>query len=191
MVSAIIRFVNGLTHHKIQDQTLSDQIEKKSHAGYKNDLAGQAICHPMVVTLLILWALNDHLFKYQFANTFTGKISDITGLAVTPILMYCTYELIWTWCGWKLKRPHMVLLFSITMTGLAFAGINLWESWAQAYRIGLALLQWPFRCLMAYLFHQPSPIFSPVQLTMDYTDLWTLPALYIPWMIMKSYPTQS
>lgn len=36
---------------------------------------------------LLLLALNDHYFKWQFSNWLTGKISDFVGLIILPMLL--------------------------------------------------------------------------------------------------------
>src|SRR5258705_7640999 len=36
---------------------------------------------------LLLLALNDHYFKWQFSNWLTGKISDFVGLLILPMFL--------------------------------------------------------------------------------------------------------
>jgi hypothetical protein len=156
-----------------------------------HDQAGAAIYHPIILLLLTVWAINDHILKDIFANELTGKLSDITSLAVFPLLPYCSYELIWSLCGWKMSHHRHILLFWICATGLVMTGINLWDSWAHMYRIGLGCAQWPFYCLIAWINHDPYPGIVPVQLTMDASDLFTLPALYIPWWVLNIYQNKN
>ena len=40
--------------------------------------------NPVFISALLLLLLNDHIFKYQFHNTITGKLSDIAGLFIFP-----------------------------------------------------------------------------------------------------------
>ncbi|MBO9658309.1 MAG: hypothetical protein J7527_05740, partial [Chitinophagaceae bacterium] len=40
------------------------------------------LLHPAFIISLFLLLLNDISLKYQFANTFTGKLSDFSGLFV-------------------------------------------------------------------------------------------------------------
>ena len=82
-----------------------------------HDQAGAAIYHPFILLLLIIWAMNDHILKEIFANEFTGKLSDIAGLAVFPLLPYCSYEVMWSLCGWKTTHDRQTLLFWIFATG--------------------------------------------------------------------------
>ncbi|RWU05007.1 hypothetical protein [Pedobacter chitinilyticus] len=36
---------------------------------------------------LVILLLNDHFFKYQFANALTGKLSDVVGIILLPLLL--------------------------------------------------------------------------------------------------------
>ena len=64
-------------------------------------------------------------------------------------------------------------------------GINISESWADIYRWGLGLFQWPFLALKDLFMHGELRSLSQVQLTMDPSDSYTLPALVIPWLVVK------
>lgn len=39
-----------------------------------------------IICLIILF-LNDHFFKHEFSNWFTGKLSDIVGIIILPLLL--------------------------------------------------------------------------------------------------------
>ncbi|CAN5374345.1 hypothetical protein BH09BAC6_BH09BAC6_07540 [soil metagenome] len=58
------------------------------------------------VTGLLLLALNDHYLKQEFANWFTGKISDFAGLLIFPMFLQFLFP--------RLSR------ISILLTGLFF-----------------------------------------------------------------------
>ena len=153
---------------------------------FELDDPGGVIRHPVIVTLLILWVVNDHILKSVLANTFTGKLSDVTSLAVFPLLPYCIYEIVWALRGKTLRHAHLVLGLSITATAAVMIGINISESWAEAYRVGLGAAQWPFRCLWSIATGDGFRGIGTVKLTMDPTDLWTLPAVLIPWRITRN-----
>lgn len=55
---------------------------------------------------LLLLALNDHYFKQEFANWFTGKISDFAGLLIFPMFLQFLFP--------RLSR------ISVLLTGLLF-----------------------------------------------------------------------
>ena len=143
---------------------------------------GDCIRHPMSVFMLWLWLLNDHVFKDLWGNTLTGKLSDISGLVVFPLIFVATYELICAYRQRAATHLHLVLWLSLGLSALIMILINMSDWGADLCRISLGLLQWPFRCLWSLSI---VPIHK-VHLTMDPTDLWTLGALFIPYIIVCS-----
>ena len=139
------------------------------------------LLRPVVLASLILWIVTDHVLKATFASWWTGKLSDVVSLVVFPLVPYAAIDL------WRSRRnlpppPMATLAFWIAATGLVMATINTIDVAADAYRWGLATAQWPFRALYA---GSLVPI-QPVHLTMDPTDLLTLPALIVPWCVIRS-----
>jgi hypothetical protein len=149
---------------------------------------GDCILHPLILGLLVLWAVNDHLLKDWWANALTGKLSDVAGLAVFPLLPLSVYEIV---CGLRGRSPghaRAVLVASLAAVGAVMVGINTSPAWADTYRVGLGALQWPFYCAYSGLSGAELPGLVPVVLTRDPTDLWTLPALFIPWWVGARSP---
>lgn len=137
--------------------------------------AGAFLLHPLTLALLAIWALNDHVLKYALHDALTGKLSDVASLAVFPLLPVTAFE---AWQRWR-GRPigsNATLVSWVLATGVVMATINVFDEAAWCYRYGLAALQLPFRALLA---GHAVPL-VPVRLTMDPTDLFTLPALAIP-----------
>ena len=150
---------------------------------------GDLLKHPLIMGMLALWIVNDHVLKALLANELTGKLSDVAGLAVFPLIPYATYEMICGLCGRSPTHGRQVLLISILATGAVMVGINVSDAWADAYRVGLGFCQWPFRMVGAFIMGQPIPGPNTVFLTMDPTDIWTLPSLYVPlWVYERTRP---
>ncbi|WP_405145246.1 hypothetical protein OG589_00830 [Sphaerisporangium sp. NBC_01403] len=61
--------------------------------------------HPLTVIAVVLLLLNDHLFKPLWPGTVTGKLSDVAGLIVAPLLV-----------NLFICRPRV----SVLLTGAAF-----------------------------------------------------------------------
>ena len=101
----------------------------------------------------------------------------MAGLVFFPLFLQGAWELLLT----LLRRPWRpslrVLLLAALATGLVFALIQLWPPASEAYRHGLALLQWPFRALWALARAAPLPAVSTVYLHADPSDCLALPAL--------------
>lgn len=138
------------------------------------------LLHPLVLVGLALWIVNDHLLKGACPGWWTGKLSDVASLAVFPLVPYAATDL------WRARRglpppSPSTLVFWIAATGLVMATINTLHVAADAYRWGLGAAQWPLRALHARsLVHV-----QPVRLTEDPTDLLALPALLVPWCVVR------
>ena len=138
--------------------------------------------HPVILAALALWLVNDHVLKGRGPGWLTGKLSDVACLVVVPALFVGVVEF-WQLCGGRSFVPRCELLIgAFVATGLAMATINIFDPAAWAYRNGLGALQWPLRQLVALPRGELAP-WRPVRLWMDPTDLWTLPALAVPWLV--------
>lgn len=134
------------------------------------------LTHPLTIIGLALWILNDHVFKAACPSWWTGKLSDVAGLAVFPLVPYAAADL------WRARRglpapPRAALAFWIVATGLVMVAIKTLPLAADCYRWGLGAAQWPLVALRSWSW----PALHPVRLTEDPTDLLALPALFAPW----------
>jgi hypothetical protein len=154
--------------------------------------AGDYLRHPLILLMLVIWILNDHLFKDMFGNALTGKLSDFAGVAVVPLLPLAAYELS---CAYLKKTPRFhrpIFIASLLATAIFMAGINLFEPWADTFRMGLGFAQWPFRSVWWLLTEGRLPSVVPVFHTADPTDLWSLLALVVPcWIVLKTQSPNS
>ena len=48
-------------------------LKVRAEAPYR---PGDCLRHPLVLSMLALWILNDHVFKAMWGNTFTGKLTE-------------------------------------------------------------------------------------------------------------------
>jgi hypothetical protein len=141
-----------------------------------------ALLHPVTLTALALWAINDHLLKGWAPALLAGKLSDLAGLAVCPTVLLGILE----WCApERVQRQWRTLLIvSCTVIGLLVAGLELSKPVQLAYQHALGGAQFLARSLLAWLCRVHAPAFVPVSTTPDLTDLLTLPALAIPcWLV--------
>ena len=143
---------------------------------------GDCLRHPISLIMLLLWLLNDHIFKSLWGNAITGKLSDIAGLVVFPLMLVAAYEILCAFRQRQTSHLGLVLWMSIGLSSMIMVLINLSDNGAQLCRFTLGILQWPFRCL----WYQSLVPVQRVQLTMDSTDLWTLCVLVIPYSIVRS-----
>ena len=141
-----------------------------------------AVLHPLTLGALALLIFNDHVLKAACPGWWTGKLSDFAGLAVFPLLVAASGELIGLWPGDR----RTVAVISLA-TGAAFAACKLSASAGDVYRLAFAGLQWPARALAALLRGVALPMLGRAQLTRDPTDLLALPALLVsPYLVRRS-----
>lgn len=68
----------------------------------------------------LLWIANDSIFKVLYPGWITGKISDVIGLTLTPIILTGFFSLIT-----KKINQTMIFWFAFSLTNLVFIWINL------------------------------------------------------------------
>jgi hypothetical protein len=144
-------------------------------------LPGDFLLQPMVLALIGLWLLNDHWLKDAYPGWLSGKLSDVTSLAVCPLLALAAAEL--TWPKLSPRAGRRVLLAAIAAVGTLMVSVKLLPEAAWAYRWGLGLAQWPLRSAMALASGEAAPALHSVRLAMDPSDLLTLPSLLLAWLL--------
>jgi hypothetical protein len=129
--------------------------------------------HPLAILALVVLVLNDHVWKQAYPGLVTGKLSDVAGLAFFPLFLA------------ELLGRRLSLGLCALLTACVFTAVKLTPLGGDAYRYGLAALQWPWRALAG----RP---FAPVQLAKDATDLAALPAVLVSlWTARGSSPTRT
>lgn len=144
--------------------------------------AGAYLIHPLVLAALALWLLNDHAGKSMYPGWLSGKASDVASLMVFPLVPIAALDLVRARAGKPPPGTGWIAGWVIA-TGAVMTTINLFDRAATAYRWGLAAAQWPLRVVYESMLGHDIPGLHPVRLTMDPTDLWTLPALLVPLML--------
>lgn len=115
----------------------------------------RALLSPTWLGALAVLGLNDHLFKGAgvLPGGLTGKLSDVAGMIVAPVLLAALL-------GVQSRRG---LLLCHIAVGLVFSLINLSPACADAWSWLMGLVGFPWA------------------ITVDPTDLLTLPALALGW----------
>lgn len=116
-----------------------------------------ALAHPVALGALVLWIVNDHWWKHHFANAVTGKLSDVAGLILFPLLVAAALAL-WV------RRP---IRWGVTVTIALYGSVNLFG--------------WADRAIEAV-----ASIVAPADLTRDPTDVLLLPVLVVPIVIWRT-----
>jgi hypothetical protein len=125
-----------------------------------------SLAHPLTIFFLVLLLVNDHVFRWMWPSWLTGKLGDFAWLVFAPFMLTLPLSLLAPSGG---RRQSDIIGFTaISLTGLTF---SLAKTLPSVHNIAILLLEE----LSGY----------PSLLKRDPTDLITLPALLITWMIWK------
>ena len=143
-------------------------------------MPADGLLHPVALVALLVLLVNDHVLKAAWPGALTGKLSDIAGLVLAPLVLQAAWEVgAWT-VGGRWGPSVRALLVAAAIVGIGFVAVKTLEPAADVYRIGLGALQWPFAAMLAVVGSGTLPDFRPVAFVADPTDLIVLPALLIP-----------
>lgn len=118
--------------------------------------AVRVLASPVFVLALVVLVLNDHVLKQAWPGLVTGKLSDVAGLAVAPLLLAVPL------CAFGVRRPVPV---AIGLTGLGFVLAKTSVAGAEATSAVWSLTG------------------VPTLIRADVTDLVALPALGVAWWV--------
>ena len=116
----------------------------------------RALAHPGSVLALVLLVLNDHVLKQAWPGWVTGKLSDVAGMVVAPLLLAAVLTLV---------RVPQALSVALAATGVGFAFCKTSSLGAEVTSSVWSLFG------------------TPTMIRADVTDLVALPALYAAWRI--------
>lgn len=137
---------------------------------------GDLLLHPVVLAALAVWAVNDHVGKEAWPGLVPGKLSDLAGVIVTPVLLLGLYELR---PGGRVARPAVVAA-CVAAVGAAFVLVESVPVATEVYERGMGLVRWPADLVRSALAGRALAGPVRVQLWADAPDLITLPFLAVP-----------
>jgi hypothetical protein len=139
--------------------------------------------HPVALSALVLLVVNDHLLKGSAVpGIVTGKLSDVAGIVLLPLVLQATWEC----SGRVLGHPvrSRARWMPIAITAIAFTAIQVSGAAAGLYERTLGLLQWLPAAGWAVLAGRPAPAVLAASCVPDLTDLLVLPVCLIPaWLL--------
>jgi predicted cation transporter len=91
------------------------------------------LAHPVALLALVTLVVNDHLLKTAAPGFLTGKLSDVAGLVVVPVLVAELVAVAGRRVGRREGAPSMVP-WTAFATGLGFAAVKLTPIGAEAGR---------------------------------------------------------
>lgn len=122
------------------------------------------LAHPLSLLMIMVLIVNDHIFKHTIPSWWTGKLSDVAGLAFAPLLIAVFLALI---IPSKIPyRKSIVFWSAFYFVSVIFTLLKISPSFNQIFREGLHILT----------SNQHSIVLDP-------TDLLTLPAIFIAYWL--------
>ena len=110
----------------------------------------RALVHPLAIFSLLVLVINDHVLKEMFGGPITGKLSDIAGAIVVPLLIATVFE----------HRSRRAIDFAAGATAFVLAAINTLPVADRLYEAALSVV-------------------VPSVNTMDATDLIAVPFVLV------------
>jgi hypothetical protein len=152
-------------------------------------MPGEDLVHPAAVAALVALVVNDHLLKgSSLPGALTGKLSDVAGLILLPLLLMAT----WEWGRYLVGLGRRIggngtIWLAIAITAAAFTAINVSRSAAGLYGRILGFLQWLPAAALASVGGWPAPPILSSSSVADLTDLIVLPACLLPaWLTIRT-----
>ena len=123
----------------------------------------RALASPVAVVSLVLLVLNDHLLKQAWPGAVTGKLSDVAGLVVAPLLLTVGLAAV------GVRRPCP---WACGLTAAGFAAVKLSPAVAAVVSGWWSLTGFP------------------TVMRADPTDLLALPAVGVAWLVHRRVARQ-
>lgn len=146
---------------------------------------GEGLLHPVPLLAIAVLVLNDHWGKHAWPGLITGKLSDVAGMVFFPLMLQALIEVVDRREPFRPSRR--VLVGCALATACVFSAINLHPAAERVYEVGLGVIQWPFRMLLA-LGWVPR---AEVQHTLDPSDVLAAPfvavAVAVGWKRSESH----
>jgi hypothetical protein len=135
----------------------------------------RVLLHPVALFSLALLVANDHLFKAWWPGVVTGKLSDVAGMIVAPLVLVALVRALAPARAARSAALASALPWAAAIAvGVAFALAKTWAPATHAYEVALAAARMPFRAVLAAAMQRPL-WGEHIVLVRDPTDLVALP----------------
>jgi hypothetical protein len=140
-------------------------------------MPADGLLHPLALAGVALLFLNDHVLKATWPGLVTGKLSDVAGLAIFPLVLLGFWEVaLWLAGVWRGHRSRPLLVATV-LTGVAFVLVKTTTAGAEAFGWVLAFGEFVPAALIGTISGHPAYLGPPSPVVRDVTDLVALPAL--------------
>ena len=141
---------------------------------------GDLLLHPAPVTALLVLIVNDHVLKRVWPGAVTGKLSDLTGLFLLPLLLVSVGEIVAYCLRRKFLADPRVVAATAIVVAVLFAAAKLWIPFGNGYGVALGWVR-----------GFAGGSFRRVIITHDPTDIAVLPAAMAAWWFVATRSTRS
>lgn len=132
---------------------------------------GDLFLHPLPIAAAATLAINDSVLKARWPGTLTGKLSDVVGLFVFPIILVCLTELV----RGVMRRPWQIsdigILAACVVTSVTFTVVKTVEWASAAYATSIGALRWPLQAADSVISGHPVQAIVPIDVVIDPTDV--------------------
>lgn len=139
---------------------------------------GDLLLSPWALVSVSVILVNDHVLKGAFGNTMTGKLSDVAGVFLFPLLLLSVLEV--------LRRKlagRAAIAWSIAVTGIGFAAVKTASPIGDAYEWVIGFFRWTAGGFRGELL--------PIVVFRDPSDLWVLPILFASYLVVTHNRTRA
>ena len=156
-------------------------LDRQRHYPVVTDTAGRdqpgaLLLHPLSIVAVGLLVLNDHVLKDRWGNTLTGKLSDVAGVFVFPLLVLSAVRLLGPLrpgIGMEAKTVRAV----VVLTAAGFAAVKLVGPVGDAYASTIGVVRWIASAGWFEL--------GPIEVVRDPTDVLVLPVLIGSYLVAR------
>lgn len=136
----------------------------------------------MVLALVVL-IVNDRVLKRRWPGAATGKLSDVAGLYLFPLVLVGVVETAAGVVGRSRAARRRSVAVAATATAATFAVIKLSPVAGEAFQATFGWLRWPLSALESGLRGDGFEASTRVSLVRDATDLFALPMAALAWWV--------
>lgn len=146
--------------------------------GQREPVPGDGLLHPLALAALGLLVVNDHLLKPMLPGLLTGKLSDVAGLLLAPLVVVAAIELGSAAVGrrWSPDRRWLIAICVLVATG--FAVVKTTAAGAVVLGSALGAGQWLGGVVASPLLGMPPPP-AVADVVVDPTDLVALGSVLV------------
>lgn len=137
---------------------------------------GDGLLRPTIVVAIAVLAFNDHVLKDVAPGLVSGKLSDVAGLVVLPVVLQAVVETFQGLAGRYRGPSDRLLGWCCLVAAAGLALVNTSPPVEGLWQATWGWLQLPARSIVAGGW----VAMTPVSHTADVTDLLTLPAAILP-----------